>query len=72
MPRKPTGKRVRRDDGTYIVVNKAGNRAGSVFHVPERRTTLPDGRVRIPTGALAGDVRRPGVGPRARCVCTYP
>jgi integrase len=47
MPRKPTGKRVRRDDGTYIVVNKAGNRAGSVFHVPERRTTLPDGRVSI-------------------------
>jgi integrase len=47
MPRKPTGKRVRRDDGTYIVVSKAGNRAGTVFHVPERRTALPDGRVRI-------------------------
>ena len=47
MPRKPTGKRVRREDGTYVVVNKAGNRAGSVFHVPERRTALSDGHVRI-------------------------
>jgi hypothetical protein len=40
MPRKPTGKRVRRDDGTFVVVNKAANRSGSVFHVPERRRTL--------------------------------
>jgi integrase len=47
MPRKPTGKRARREDGTYVVVNKAGNWAGSVFHVPERRTALSDGRVRI-------------------------
>ena len=47
MPRRPTGKRVQRDDGTFIVVNKAANQAGSVFHVPERRTTLPDGRVRV-------------------------
>ena len=47
MPRKPTSKRVRRDDGSFIVVNKAGNRAGTVFFVPERRPTLPDGRVRI-------------------------
>jgi integrase len=46
MPRKPTGKRVRRDDGTFVVVNKAANRSGSVFHVPERRRTLSDGRVR--------------------------
>ena len=46
MPRKPTGKRVRRDDGTFVVVNKAANKAGSVFHVPERRSSLPDGRVR--------------------------
>jgi hypothetical protein len=47
VPRRPTGKRVQRDDGTFIVVNKAGNRAGTVFFVPERRLTLPDGRVRI-------------------------
>src|SRR4051812_3604942 len=47
MPRRPTGKRVSRDDGSFVVVNKAPNRAGSVFHIPERRTTLPDGRVRV-------------------------
>ena len=47
MPRRPTGKRVPRDDGSFFVVNKAANRAGSVFHVPERRSTLPDGRVRV-------------------------
>jgi hypothetical protein len=48
MPRRPTGKRVQRDDGTFVVVvNKAANQAGSVFHVPERRTTLPDGRVHV-------------------------
>ena len=47
MPRRPTGKRVPRDDGTFVVVNKAANQAGSVFHVPERRSTLPDGRVRV-------------------------
>ena len=47
MPRRPTGKRVQRDDGSFVVVNKAANRAGSIFHVPERRTTLPDGRVRV-------------------------
>ena len=43
MPRRPTGKRVPRDDGSFVVVNKAANRAGTVFHVPERRSTLPDG-----------------------------
>ena len=47
MPRRPTGKRVLRDDGTFVVVNKAANQAGTVFHVPERRSTLPDGRVRV-------------------------
>jgi integrase len=47
MPRRPTGKRVPRDDGSFIVVNKAANRAGSVFHIPERRTTLPNGRARV-------------------------
>jgi hypothetical protein len=47
MPRRPTGKRVQRDDGTFVVVNKAANQAGSDFHVPERCTTLPDGRVRV-------------------------
>ena len=47
MPRRPTGKRVSRDDGSFVVVNKAPNRAGSVFHIPERRTTLPNGRVRV-------------------------
>ena len=62
MPRKPTGKRVPRDDGTYVVVNKAANRAGTVFHVPER-THDPVGRpCPHPTGALAGDVSGPGVG----------
>jgi hypothetical protein len=50
MPRKPTGKRVRREDGTYVVVNKAGNRAGSVFHVPS------DERL-CPTAASASDGR---------------
>ena len=38
---------MQRDDGSFVVVNKAPNQAGSVFHVPERRTTLPDGRVRV-------------------------
>ncbi len=47
MPRRPTGKRVPRDDGTFVVVNKAANQAGTVFHVPERRSALPDGRVRV-------------------------
>jgi hypothetical protein len=47
VPRGPTGKRVQRDDGTFIVVNKAGNRAGKVFFVPERRVTRLDGRVQI-------------------------
>jgi hypothetical protein len=41
------GQRVPRDDGTFVVVNKAANKAGTVFHVPERRTALPDGRVRV-------------------------
>ena len=72
MPRKPTGKRVRREDGTYVVVNKAGNRAGSVFHVPERRTALSRRPRPHPTGALASDVPGPGVGARARSVGTYP
>ena len=47
MARKPAGKRVRGEDGSFVVVNKAGNREGSVFHVPERRGTLADGRVRV-------------------------
>jgi integrase len=46
VPRRPTGKRVAREDGTFVVVNKAANRAGTLFFVPERRTTLPDGRAR--------------------------
>ena len=65
MPRKPTGKRVRCVDGTFIVVNKAGNRAGSVFHVPERQTTLP-------TAASASDGRIGGrlIGTRCRGAST--
>ena len=62
MPRKPTGKRVRREDGTYIVVNKAGNRAGTVFHVPERQTTLPDGRLRIRRAHWRATYRDPASG----------
>ena len=72
MPRKPTAKRVRREDGTYVVVNKAGNRAGSVFHVPERRTALSDGRVRIRRAHWRATSPGPGVGARARSVGTYP
>jgi integrase len=46
MPRKPSGKRVRLDDGSYRVVSKAPNREGSVFYVPERERVLSDGHVR--------------------------
>ena len=67
MPRKPTGKRVRREDGTYVVVNKAGNRAGSVFHVPERRTALSDGRVRIRRAHWRATYRDPCRGASALC-----
>jgi hypothetical protein len=47
MPRKPTGKRVRLDDGAFVVVNKAGNGDGSLFYVPERRSATPDGAIRV-------------------------
>ena len=70
MPRKPTGKRVQRDDGTYIVVNKAGNRDGTVFHVPERRTTLPDGRVSIRRPHWRATYQEPESG-RQRTQCRH-
>ncbi len=48
MPRRPTGKRVlaRR---RHLRRRQQGRQPGGqrVFHVPERRTTLPDGRVRV-------------------------
>ena len=51
MPRKPTGKRVRREDGTYVVVNKAGQPGR------QRVPRLPSDERLCPTAASASDGR---------------
>jgi integrase len=62
MPRKPSGKRVRLGDGTFRVVNKAGNREGSVFHVAESSRILADGRIRTRRAHWRATFRDPVTG----------